>query len=246
MMTRSQAPLHSVGPYVLLNLSPKEQIQRVSCYLPNSNQPLEALVIPIGKMKKWEKRISALASVTSERVGEVVDIRRTLRNMYIICEKHSGLSLQQCFGGPVDMEVIKGVLRDCLEGLADLHMHLNCHGNLSPSTVLIDNITHNAKLSCFAAISSEETEADSEYYQAPEVLRGQDCSKASDIYSLGCIAGYLETGRAPYSPKHCSYRDQSLFQLVCLMTREKPESRPSAEQLLEHPFFSSPTTQTMQ
>lgn len=243
MENRSQVPLHSVGPYVLLNLIPQDQIQRVSCYLPDSDLPLEALIIPLWKIKKWEKKISELASVTSEQITEVIDIRRTKRNMYIICEKLSGLSLQQCFREPVGLEVIKQVLRDCLKGLADLHMHLNYHGNLSPSTVLVDIITHNAKLSSFAAISPAE-EPDSEYYQAPEVLRGQACSQSSDIYSLGCIAAFLETGRAPYSPKHCCYRDKSLFDLVCVMTREKPKARPSAELLLRHPFLS-PTAQTM-
>ena len=242
MAIRSQVPLHSVGPYVLLNLIPKDQTQRVSCYLPNSGLHLEALVIPQWKLKKCEKKISALANVTSEQLVEVVDIRRTQRNTYIICEKQAGFSLQQCFREPVDLEMIRKLLMDCLKGLAALHMHLNHYGNLTPATILVDLITYNAKISCFAAISSEEKAPDSEYYQAPEVLRGQECSQSSDIYSLGCIAAFLETGRAPYSPRHCSYRDRSLFDLVCLMTREKPEARPSAELLLKHPFLSSPTT----
>jgi len=238
MEMQSQVQRHSVGPYHLLNLNTEDQIRKVACQDPKSDQALEAIVVPMRNMKSRKDSILALTSVMSEYVQKVMDIRSTQRNTYIICEKPCGLPLHQYFHGPVDLLVIKEVLRNCLKGLAVLHMQLICHGNLSPATIYINSVTFNVKLCGFAAISREQQEPDLEYYQAPEVLRGQSPSQSSDIYSLGCIAAFLETGRNPFSPKHCPYRDQSLSSLVCQMARESPASRPSAEKLLAHPFLA--------
>ena len=229
--------LHSVGPYLLLSLKSIDRIRTVACQLPNSDLALEAVVIPLRHLKCREKAICSLANVMSEQVLGVVDIRKTQRNMYIICEK-PGLSLYQYFQGQVDLQVLKQVLRDCLKGLAALHLHLIPHGNLSPATIYVDSVTLTAKLGGFAAISGEEKEQNIAYYQAPEVSCGQEPSQSSDIYSLGCIAAFLETGKAPFSPKHCSYRDKGLLSLVCQMTRDLPTSRPTANSLLTHPFLT--------
>lgn len=240
-----EVQLSSVGPYLLLNLNADDQIRKVPCQDPKSDQALEAIVIPRRKMENKESDICALAGVTSEHVVRVMDIRRTQRNTYIICEKSLGLPLHQCFHDSVDLPVIKELLRKCLMGLADIHQQQTCHGNLSPDTIYINWVTYTVKIGGFAAVSGEKQEAGSEYYQAPEVSRGQPASQSSDIYSLGCIAAFLETGQNPFSPKHCFYRNKSLFHLVCQMTRESPASRPTAEQLLAHPFLSTPQVPSM-
>jgi len=77
--------------------------------------------------------------------------------------------------------------------LGDLHRQGGCHGNLSPSHVLIDpeNKPH--------LINPSSNEIETLGYAAPERLRGHTPTPATDIYSLGCLGYALVTGRVPFA-----------------------------------------------
>ncbi len=91
------------------------------------------------------------------------------------------------------------------------------HRDVKPANILVglDNgdaepIIESVKLADFgiakaagesASLTSTGTTVGTMHYISPEAIEGDDVDNRSDIYSLGCTAFHLLTGRAPYAGK---------------------------------------------
>ncbi|KXN91152.1 Tyrosine-protein kinase CSK [Leucoagaricus sp. SymC.cos] len=89
---------------------------------------------------------------------------------------------------------------DVIGGLKYLHASDIVHGNLTSRNVLVSR-DGRAMLADFEAyvddIAGWRTNS-SDRWRAPEVLNGHMPTKASDIWSFGCLAYQLVSGRLPY------------------------------------------------
>ena len=93
-------------------------------------------------------------------------------------------------------------------------------------------------------------------YMAPEIIAGQDYGVKVDIFGAGCILYILLTGIPPYPgttqeqvmlknmegqiyypEKYWRNVSPEAVDLVLLMTTDDPAQRPSADVLLQHPWF---------
>ena len=107
--------------------------------------------------------------------------------------------------GPRSSAQTKSFLEQVLNGMAYAHERGVIHRDLKPGNILIDE--HNmAKIADFGfakamhSASSHSLSATggvmgTPAYMAPEIWRGKDASARSDIYSLGCIAYEMLTGK---------------------------------------------------
>ncbi|EAX99403.1 CAMK family protein kinase [Trichomonas vaginalis G3] len=93
-------------------------------------------------------------------------------------------------------------------------------------------------------------------YISPEILESDEYDPIkSDIWSIGVTIFYVATGKYPFfgSDEHglrqniieCNYakdmiRDPELRDLISKCLQVKPESRCSIEELIHHPYFSTP------
>ncbi|XP_058226213.1 mitogen-activated protein kinase kinase kinase 3 isoform X2 [Rhododendron vialii] len=161
--------------------------------------------------------------------------------------------------GPFKEPVIQNYTRQILSGLAYLHGRNTVHRDIKGANILVDP-NGEIKLADFGmakhitACSSMLSFKGSPYWMAPEVVMNTNgYSLPVDIWSLGCTILEMASAKPPWSqfegvaaifkignskdipeiPDHLS-NDAKSFLRLCL--RRDPSGRPTALQLLDHPF----------
>jgi serine/threonine protein kinase len=144
-----------------------------------------------------------------------------------------------------------------LEGLQYLHAEGIIHRDIKGDNILIDS-TSDVKLADFGlsqnlSLVKQDDIAGTPYWMAPEIINMSGASYTSDIWSVGCMVIELLSGKPPYCdfaphtalykiamdlhppiPPGCSPAVED-FLLLCL--KKEPGLRPSATQLLQHPWI---------
>ncbi|KAL2342744.1 hypothetical protein Fmac_004029 [Flemingia macrophylla] len=184
--------------------------------------------------------------------------------LYVYLEYVSGGSIYKLVGeyGQLGEIAIRNYTRQILLGLAYLHAKNTVHRDIKGANILVDP-SGRIKLADFGMAkhitgpSCPFSFKGSPYWMAPEVIKNSDgCNLAVDIWSLGCTVLEMATTKPPWSqyegvaamfkignskelptiPDHLS-EDGKDFVLLCL--QRNPLNRPSAAQLLEHPFVKN-------
>ncbi|XP_071701929.1 mitogen-activated protein kinase kinase kinase YODA-like [Rutidosis leptorrhynchoides] len=182
--------------------------------------------------------------------------------LYIYLEYVSGGSIHKLLQeyGPLGEIAIRSYTHQILSGLAYLHAKNTVHRDIKGANILVDP-NGRVKLADFGMAkhisgpSCPLSFKGSPYWMAPEVINNNSsgCNLAADIWSLGCTVLEMATTKPPWSqyegvaalfkvgnskelpvlPDHLS-EDGKDFILQCL--QREPCRRPSAVQLLDHPF----------
>ena len=139
------------------------------------------------------------------------------------------------------------------------------HRDLKPENILIlDDVElkvciADLGLACRASDVNELTfKCGTPGYVAPCILKGFPCGNKSDIFSLGCLFYNIVTGKALFSGQDhqsvlfknkyldtnsiidatCQHVSSECRDLLKRMTQHKPDNRASAEQCIQHDWFS--------
>ncbi|CAK7335562.1 unnamed protein product [Dovyalis caffra] len=184
--------------------------------------------------------------------------------LYIYLEFVSGGSIYKLLQeyGQFGEIAIRSYTQQILCGLAYLHAKNTVHRDIKGANILVDP-TGRVKLADFGMakhISGQSCPLSfrgSPYWMAPEVIKNSNgCNLAVDIWSLGCTVLEMATTKPPWSqyegvpamfkignskelpeiPDHLS-DDGKHFVRQCL--QRNPSHRPTAAQLLEHPFVKN-------
>jgi len=192
----------------------------------------------------------------------------------IIMEYMSGGSLADLLksnGRGLTKPLIQDILRQILNGLKYLHEQKVIHRNLMPSNILVNKNKDRYKITDFSLAARVKEQlpnakrscAGTPWYIAPEVILGNPYCYPADIWSFGCLAFELFSGKKLYDTcnglvamvkmiKNTSpYEDFPKHLLEKLKTREwsdflnllqscwkhNPTQRPTAAKLLDHPFL---------
>ena len=156
---------------------------------------------------------------------------------------------------PLAESDVRHLLRQLISAVRALHQHGVAHLDLKPENVCFD---HEDKVKLIDFGSARFFDSDDEAlstttpaYAPPEAFVSSDgvpASPRTDIFSLGvlavvCLTGHLSPHisrrsiRALVVSRDDLTEDARSFCLWCL--EDDPEKRPSATQLLAHPFLSS-------
>jgi serine/threonine-protein kinase len=133
--------------------------------------------------------------------------------MYLVLEYVRGVALDQyCDEQQLDTAARLRLFLSVCVAVAHAHSHLIVHRDLKPSNILVTAAAE-VKLLDFGVATLLEAEAASASnltrltgraftpeYAAPEQLRGEPVSTATDVYSLGVILYGLLTGQRPHAP----------------------------------------------
>lgn len=182
--------------------------------------------------------------------------------LWIVMELIEGGALTSAVESAVFTEAqIARVCHDVMQGLAELHKRNIIHRDIKSDNVLIGT-DGRVKLTDFgfAAVTEgsgkRSTMVGTPYWMAPEVVTKQPYTTAIDIWSLGIMTMEMIDGEPPYmdqdpvkalyliathgSPEIKNPEDLSpqLIDFLHNCLQLKPESRPSAEELLRHPFLA--------
>lgn len=113
--------------------------------------------------------------------------------------------------GKLPEKLVAYYLKQILTGLAYLHETKIIHRDIKPANILVTS-QGQIKISdfgCSQQMMTSQTPAEivqqmkgSIPYMAPEALRQEVLSRKADIWSLGCLALELATGKQPWSEKN--------------------------------------------
>nr|XP_023922272.1 mitogen-activated protein kinase kinase kinase 1-like [Quercus suber] len=210
-----------------------------------------------------EQEISRLKQFEHENIVQYLGTDKDESRIYIFLElvtKGSLASLYQKYR--LRDSQVSAYTRQILNGLKYLHKKNVIHRDIKCSNILVD-ASGSVKLADFGL--AEVTKLidiksciGNPFWMAPEVvnLRNGFYGFAADIWSLGCTVLEMLTRQHPYShlegvqalfrigkgipplvPDSLS-RDARDFILKCLQV--SPNDRPTATQLLDHPFVTRP------
>ncbi|XP_073140924.1 mitogen-activated protein kinase kinase kinase 1-like [Henckelia pumila] len=208
-----------------------------------------------------EQEIALLSQFEHENIVQYYGAKKDESHLYIFLQlvtKGSLLSLYQKYN--LRDSQVSVYTRQILRGLKYLHDRNVVHRDIKCANILVDSLG-SVKLADFGLAKATKLNdvkscKGTAFWMAPEVVRSRGYGLAADIWSLGCSVLEMLTRRFPYANLECMpalfrigrgerppipdslSRDSRDFILQCLQV--DPSLRPTAAQLLDHPFVKPP------
>ncbi|RWR92804.1 mitogen-activated protein kinase kinase kinase YODA [Cinnamomum micranthum f. kanehirae] len=218
-------------------------------------------------LRQLNQEITLLSRLSHPNIVQYYGSELNDSTLSVYLEYVSGGSIHKLLQeyGPFKEPVIQSYTGQILSGLAYLHGRKTVHRDIKGANILVDpngeiklvdfgmakHITPSSYVLSFKG---------SPYWMAPEVIMNHNgYNLAVDIWSLGCTILEMATSKPPWSqfegvaaifkignskeippiPDHFS-EDGKDFLKLCL--QRDPSARPTAAQLLEHPFVRDQAT----
>jgi serine/threonine protein kinase len=147
-------------------------------------------------------------SVASRHVAPILDVGRWQGLDYLVLPYFEGGSLAAHLAAVRRLSVAGAVALAAQlgRGLDDLHDAGILHRDVKPSNVLLDGRGEAVLADFGLARAGDSTRLTEEgqllgtaYYLAPELIEGQEATRASDIYALGCVLYECVVGAPPFA-----------------------------------------------
>jgi serine/threonine protein kinase len=181
--------------------------------------------------------------------------------MFIVTENCTGDDLLTWISEDrlLDAAAQKRVFNEICLGVQYLHGRGIAHNDIKPENVIMDAAGH-AKLIDFGyakpdRIAGDQDKSGTLNYAAPELFRrGTYHTQKADIWSLGILLYAMTTGRFPFvgtddrkivsqilrgNLKFQEDLDPDVEALVRRLTKLNPNERPTIDEVLEDPYFST-------
>ncbi|RXI06209.1 hypothetical protein DVH24_018251 [Malus domestica] len=246
-----------------------EQVERNSLILIVFSYSVDAIVFP-GFLNIVSpntimvvQEISLLSQFEHDNIVQYLGTHKDETKIYIFLELVTKGSLAKLYQNyNLEDSQVSGYTRQILSGLTYLHERGVVHRDIKCANILV-HASGSVKLADFGLakvtkLNELKSSKGTAYWMAPEVVNQMNGGYgfAADIWSLGCTVLEMLTRQPPYFPLEWT---QALFQigsgklppvpnslssdakdfiLKCLQV--DPNSRPTAAQLLNHPFVERP------
>ncbi|KAE9603904.1 hypothetical protein Lal_00001861 [Lupinus albus] len=214
-----------------------------------------------------EQEIALLSQFEHENIVQYYDTEMDESKLYIFLELVTKGSLARLYQRyTLRDSQVSAYTRQILHGLKYLHDRNVVHRDIKCANILVD-ANGFVKLADFGLAKATKLNdvkscKGTAFWMAPEVVKGkhQGYGLPADMWSLGCTVLEMLTGQIPYFELECMQalfrigkgeqppipdslsRDAHDFITQCLQVN--PDERPSAAQLLNHPFVQRPVSQS--
>ncbi|KAF5454018.1 hypothetical protein F2P56_023716 [Juglans regia] len=257
--------------YMGMNLDSGELLAVKQVLIPANSASKERAQAHI---RELEEEVKLLKNLSHQNIVRYLGTVREEETLNILLEFVPGGSISSLLGkfGPFPEAVIRTYTKQLLLGLEYLHKNGIMHRDIKGANILVDN-KGCIKLADFGAskqvvelatVSGAKSMKGTPYWMAPEVILQTGHSFTADIWSVGCTVIEMATGKPPWSqqyqevaalfyhigtaksnpptPEHLSVEAKD-FLLKCL--QQKPNFRPSASELLQHPFITGKQVESL-
>jgi len=213
-----------------------------------------------------ENELEVLSKTDHPYITRVIELLEDSSSYYIISEVVPGGELYDYIikNKMFDERIAAKFVKQILLAINYMHQQNIVHRDIKPENVLIQSITAKditLKLTDFGFATimnpakGESQVLGSPLYMAPEIVRQEIYNSKVDIWSIGVLTHILLSGCPPFfgktkqdiyksilesSPKfgrvnNTLSANSKDFVIKCLS--KMPSNRPTAEQLLQHPFI---------
>ena len=169
-------------------------------------------------MRRFEREARETAALDSVHTIDVYDFGVTEKgDFYYVMQLLDGLSIERLVEefGPVDPARTVYLLRQVCHSLGEAHARGLVHRDVKPANILLCRlgpdhdfvkvldfglVKHTAGGQTMSMVSMAGIVVGTPNYMAPESALGHlDVDARTDLYSLGCVAYYMLTGRPVFS-----------------------------------------------
>lgn len=166
-----------------------------------------------GLAERMARERDILATLEHPNIARLYDAGvDDLGRPFMAMEYVEGVTIDRyCAEHSLSIEGIMQLILQVARAVAHAHARLVVHRDLKPSNILV-TADGSVRLLDFGVAKllenrpGEQTQfavrAFTPEYAAPEQIKGEPISTATDVYSLGVVSYQLLTGALPYSPKH--------------------------------------------
>ncbi|MGL6096027.1 MAG: protein kinase domain-containing protein [Fimbriiglobus sp.] len=170
------------------------------------------------QIRRFEREVQATAKLRHPNTVEIYDYGRTEDGtFYYVMEYLPGMSLEELIarGGPIPADRVVHILRQVCGALREAHRIGLVHRDIKPSNILVlplGSPHDQAKIVDFGLVHTLGDDGDDREkitrdglivgtpeYMSPEQASGGTLDGRSDLFSLGCVAYYLLTGKEAFN-----------------------------------------------
>jgi serine/threonine protein kinase len=174
--------------------------------------------------RRFAREVRAAAGAASRHLVEILDAGEVHGRPFIAMSYVPGPSLEERLAGtgPLPLSEVARVASELGDALDTLHRVEIVHRDVKPSNVLFGPegsalLTDFglAKGRAYTLLTRPGQAMGTLDYMAPELIRGQPASGATDVYALGCVVYECIAGTSPFG-------DRSLFEIGTAHLEEEP------------------------
>ncbi|WP_371782356.1 serine/threonine-protein kinase [Streptosporangium subroseum] len=215
--------------------------------------------------RRFDREVAAARSVARFCTAPVLDAGIEGGVAYLVTEYVKGPDLAQAVReqGPLSGADLEALAVGIATALHAIHGAGVIHRDLKPSNVLLSPLGPRVIDFGIAQLVDSQSLASQSIlgtpaFMAPEQVRGEPLTPATDVYAWGGVIAFAGTGRLPFgggSPSEVLYRivnegpnldglDETMRAVVERAMAKDPARRPSAQRLLDELIGGRPTLAT--